>query len=132
MTTRARHWKQHWDPSADFVFLRRLRMDGGSVPNFVLPGDPVTDEMRERMGLARLRRWWDARAIGLAEFDPTTRSRKPESTETPAAGIAHTGRGWYTVTFADGETKRVRGESQAREELAMRVNARAIRAGLEQ
>lgn len=123
---RIRHWKQRWDPTAEFVFAKRLRMGGGSGGAFVVPGDPVTPEMRERMGVARLRRWWEAGVIQLAEFDPTVRGGKPK------AGIESNGRGWYTVTFADGETKRVRGKANAELELRLRVNAAGLRQELEQ
>jgi hypothetical protein len=155
--SRTRHWKQHWDADADYIFLRRLRMDGGSIPNFVLPGDPVTEEIKQKLGMARVRRWWDNETIGLANFDPTQRSRRtalvmesveknggvaliePElvvngdavrasvQVELPApastGGFEHTGGGWYTITFEDGSTERIRGKAKAEAALAARVNA---------
>lgn len=113
MRTRTRrHWKQRWDPSAPLVFLKRLRMGDDPKKPFVFPGDPVTNAMREKLGLARLRIWWNAKIIERADFDPTVRGG---ISKTPAvqSGIVHTGRGWYTVTFDDGSTKRVRGKDKA-------------------
>jgi hypothetical protein len=127
MKTRTRHWKQRWDANAPMIFLKRMRMGDDPQRPFVLPGDPVTDAIREHIGPHRLRRWWDARVIGRADFDPTVRG----GYAAPAAGIEHTGRGWYVVTFDDGSTKRVRGEDNAKLELSLRVNAGALRAALE-
>jgi len=48
-----RHWKQHWDPNAEFEFLRPVRLPNGQQTQ---PGDPVTDEIREMLqSLARVR-----------------------------------------------------------------------------
>lgn len=115
--SRTRHWKQRWDPSASYVFRRRLRMDGGSHPKFVMPGDPVTPEIIAKLGMVRVKRWWEAQTIERADFDPTVRGGvakvKPAVVEESTAGIEHTGRGWYTVTLSDGSTARVRGKEAA-------------------
>lgn len=87
-----RHWKQHWDPDADLVFLRSMKIGEG-----VKPGDPVTPAMRQQLGLPRLRRFWRAQVVGLADFDPTSRSRKIEAT------ITCKGHGWYNVLLPNGE-----------------------------
>jgi hypothetical protein len=66
--SKMRHWRQRWDPEAELVFLRRLRMGDDPERPFVLPGDPVTSEIRTKLGTHRLRRWWDAGAVGLANW----------------------------------------------------------------
>ena len=122
-TLRTRHWKQHWDPSAEFVFAKRLRMGDDPKKPFVLPGDPVTEAMREKLGMARIRRWWDAKIVQLADFDATTRSRKIESAEKvveaydPAltqlseeklpTGVTKNG-GWFSVQFPEGKIVKCR------------------------
>jgi hypothetical protein len=68
MVTRTRHWKQHWDPSADLIFRKRLRMGDDPEKPCVLPGDPVTDEHREKLGMARIRRWFDNGTLEIANF----------------------------------------------------------------
>jgi len=66
-TTRlGRNWKHRWDPSADFVYLKRLRMGDDPQRPFVLPGDRVSDAERAKLGLARLRRWFEAGVVGLS------------------------------------------------------------------
>ncbi len=65
-----RHWKQRYDPDAKFVFLKRLKLGLNVKKPWVLPGDPVpTGDVR--LGRGRLKRWWEAGIIGLADFvDP--------------------------------------------------------------
>ena len=62
-----RHWKEHWDPTSDLVFTKKMRLgfDGRQV---VLPGDPVTPAMREKLGIHRLKIWWQARFVGRADW----------------------------------------------------------------
>ena len=60
--SKLRHWKEHWDPHADLMFLKPLLIVGEQKQR----GDPVTDEIRDRLGLNRLRRWWDAGYLALA------------------------------------------------------------------
>ncbi len=75
-----RHWKQRWDPKADLVFCRRMRMGTAKNP-FVIPGDPVTPMMRAKLGIVRLRRWWDAMMIGRADFSSNVRGGVVEKVE---------------------------------------------------
>lgn len=67
-----RHWKQQWDPNAALVFLKRLRMGDDPENPYVLPGDPVTKAIRAKLGTNRLRRWWEARVVGLADWLPNS------------------------------------------------------------
>ncbi len=64
-----RHYKQRWDPNADLVYLKRLRLGDNPRKPFVLPGEPVTQEQRDKLGLARLKRWFDNKTIGLADYE---------------------------------------------------------------
>lgn len=62
--TRIRSWKERWDPQAEFVFAKRLKLGLADQP-VVMPGDPVD---KVQFSLQRLRRWWTAGAIRLAAF----------------------------------------------------------------
>jgi len=68
MSGRVRHWKQRFDKDADFVFLRHLRTGLDPDNPFSNPGDPVPKD--DRIKGHRLKRWWEARIIGLANFVP--------------------------------------------------------------
>lgn len=68
MSTRTRHWKQHWDPSADLIFRRRLRFGSDPKKPFILPGDPLTDEARAKLGPARVRRWFENGTLEIPNF----------------------------------------------------------------
>ena len=74
-----RHWKQRWTPGAKLVFRRRMVLGCCGV-DVVEPGDPVTDEMLTFFG-HRMRRWWDAGHIELAEWPLTPASKAPEAPE---------------------------------------------------
>lgn len=67
---RIRHWKQRYDPDAKFVFLKRLKLGLDPKKPVVAPGDPVpVGDIR--LGRARIKRWWHAGIIGLADWvDP--------------------------------------------------------------
>lgn len=70
-----RHWKQRWNPDAEFVFLKRLKL-GIEGHEFVQPGDPVPKA--HPLIRNRLRRWWAAEIIGLADFEvKKTGSNRP-------------------------------------------------------
>lgn len=73
---RQRHWKQHWDPNADLIFRKRLRMGDKPEKPFCLPGEPVTKEQREKLGPARLRRWFENGTLELANFTPPEPQRE--------------------------------------------------------
>ncbi len=83
-----RHWKQHWDPSADLVAKRRLRM--GDDPNkpFVLPGEIITQAQREKLGLNRLRRWFENGTLQLADFVAPEPQRRLALQTRPCAPVA--------------------------------------------
>lgn len=88
------------------------------------PGDPVTDEIVAALGRHRLKMWWEAGYIELAEYEaPKPHALQLEEQhaigncldgpELPAEAIVHTGGGWYDVTFPDGSTERVHGKKRA-------------------
>ncbi len=107
--SKLRHWKQRWSPTADLIFLKKLKLGDG----FVLPGDPVTPEIREKLGLHRLRRWWDAGVLALAE------AQAPNHVEKTYPFVEKGKAGWYTVTLAEGESPcRIRGKDAVQELLA--------------
>ena len=57
-----RNWKERWDPEAEFVYNKRLKMGLDPENPWVMPGDPV-DKLA--LGIRRLHRWWDAGTIRL-------------------------------------------------------------------
>lgn len=101
---RIRHWKERFDPSADLIFSKRMRlhMCGVETVNY---GDPVTDEMKDELGKHRMLVWWNANVIQLAPADAPARV---EPTTEPA--VEKLGGGWYNVTPADGDTVKVHGK----------------------
>lgn len=78
---RIRHWKQRYDPDAKFVFLKRLKLGLDKKKPVVMPGDPVpTGDIR--LGRARIKRWWHAGIIGLADWvDPDVLKLQKRATE---------------------------------------------------
>lgn len=63
-----RNWRQRWDPNADLVFNRRVRLGDNPRKPFALPGDKVTKKMRSKFGLNRLRRWFETGIVSLANW----------------------------------------------------------------
>jgi hypothetical protein len=63
-----RHYKQHWDPKADLVFARRLRIGSNPKKPFAMPGEKVTKKIREKLGANRLRRWFENGTLEIANF----------------------------------------------------------------
>lgn len=59
-----RNWKERWDPDAEFVFNKRLKLGLDAENPWVMPGDPV-DKLA--LGIRRLHRWWDAGMISLSK-----------------------------------------------------------------
>lgn len=68
MSTRTRHWKQHWDPKVDLIFRRRLRFGSDPEKPFILPGEALTEEHRVKLGMARVRRWFENGTLEIADF----------------------------------------------------------------
>ena len=64
-----RNWKERWDPNAEFVFNKRLKLGLDTENPWVLPGDPVD---KEALGICRLHRWWDAGMISLDKESDNT------------------------------------------------------------
>jgi hypothetical protein len=104
---RVRHWKQHFDPRADYVFLKAMKLGEGEVR----PGDPLTQELRDaHVSDVRLKFWWKARVVGLAEFyeAPVSEPR-----------VVRRGGGWYEVTMpGETEPRTVRGSAALEQLLA--------------
>jgi hypothetical protein len=94
--SKLRHWKEHWDPHADLMFLKHLTIMGEKKKR----GDPVTQEIRNKLGINRLRRWWDAGYLALSDSP-----QAPAKTDGP---VRDCGKGWFEVTFPDGTKKKVR------------------------
>tara|TARA_R110000796_G_scaffold41179_2_gene101983 strand:+ start:28452 stop:28799 length:348 start_codon:yes stop_codon:yes gene_type:complete len=63
-----RHWKQRFEADADLIFSKRMKLGCCGV-DVVNPGDIVTEDMKAALGRNRLRLWWEAKRIELANFD---------------------------------------------------------------
>lgn len=107
---RIRHWKQHWDSSAPLVFTKRLRMGDDPDKPFVMPGDPVTPEMRSKLGLHRLRHWWNAGVVERADVELRPTRHQPKQ-EKGLPRVEARSRGHYILHFADGSQERLRGKA---------------------
>lgn len=71
---RLRHWKQRYDADAKFVFTRRLKLGLDKKKPWVLPGDPVpSGDVRIK---GRLKRWWHAGVIALADWESPEAARE--------------------------------------------------------
>jgi len=113
---KVRHWKQRFDPEAEFIWRRAARVPGGSAA----PGDRVE---KSAFPLRRLRKLWDAEWIELAEWEAPDMRRRRLAAEArdgaeargdvPPAGdvvVEYVGGSWYEVRVAGAEaSERVRG-----------------------
>ena len=58
-----RHWKQRFDKNAEFIWRRPITWQGKTVK----AGDPTPQDLQDNK--TKLRRFWEARVIELAEFE---------------------------------------------------------------
>lgn len=63
----SRHWRQHFDGNADFIYRRPMKIDTENGPKTVYPGEMVD---KDQWGGAKLRRLWESNYIELADFRP--------------------------------------------------------------
>jgi len=62
-----RHWKQQFNADAAFIARKRLNLSCGVIePGEILPQEAIDD-----MGRTKLKRFWAAKRIELAQFEPT-------------------------------------------------------------
>ena len=127
-----RHWRQRFNPDAAFVLRRPLLIFGEPFPR----GHRLSDEQVLAIGRTKIRRWWESKAIELADFaddavarpqrdenrpeTPRERQESPERVDSndappkadkaPEIAIQDVGGSWYSVTI-DGETTKVRGRA---------------------
>lgn len=73
---RRRDWRQRWDPNAPLEFCRRVRVGDDPKKPFALPGDLVSDELREKVGPNRLRMWFETGTVQLAGWVPPEPQRR--------------------------------------------------------
>lgn len=132
---RLRHWKQQFDPNAQFIWRRATTFNGVECK----AGDVLSDDVILKMGVNKLRRLWQSSRIELHEFEaPQTSHPRPSGAAlgqpsgdsqplaAPAAtppseggterdiSIKHVGGPWFIVTI-DGTTHKVRGRAKAAE-----------------
>jgi len=115
-----RHWKQHWDPDAPLVFIRRMNL-GIKGARVVNPGDEVTPAIRAALSpcparaTARLRRWWNAKLLAIKGWqapDEIQRARRDRGL--PRLELQDMGKGWFLVYGAEaGKYVKVRGRKNA-------------------
>jgi len=119
----SRHWKQRWEAGAPLIFTKRLRMGDG----WVVPGQPVTDELREQCRLDdhRLRNWWNGGFVARSDMDLPPHLQKAmeeweaAQTEKTFPHVEKGKAGWYTVIMAkDADPVKVHGKKKLEEMLA--------------
>jgi len=74
-----RHWKQRFQKDAEFIWRRPITWQG----KIVKAGDPIPKDLQENK--TKLRRFWEARVIELAQFEEpdVLTGQKPEPTPEP-------------------------------------------------
>jgi len=102
--SKLRHWKERYDPERDLFFLKRLRMGDG----YVFPGDPVTEEMREKLGPHRLKTWWKGGTIAH-EVPAGAMHRVAEQKEGTYPKVLKSNTSWFTVEVSEGDVRKVNG-----------------------
>lgn len=114
--SRIRHWKERWDPKADMVFNRYLTVMGVEVK----PGDPVSAELRAKLGPHRLKIWWTAGTVRLATFVPNPKpaAKKPAPKPQLEVGIYPKKKDQWLVVAPNGVKRLVKGEEAAKALLA--------------
>lgn len=115
-----RHWKQQFQPNAAFVFRKTTVWDQNTT---FLPGDPVPEGL---LPAHRLRRYWEAGRIELAEFDEPLKvdsgfNHEEDDPERAAVlrevQVEAVGGNWFKVRYGD-QTYKERG----REALSARLD----------
>ena len=132
---RLRHWKQQFDPNAQFIWRRATTFNGVECA----AGDILTEDVILGMGVNKLRRLWQASRIELHQFEapPTSHPLPSGAAAAPPSGdprplvappgtapseggtgrdisIKHVGGPWFIVTI-DGTNHKVRGRAKAAE-----------------
>ena len=86
-------WREpRWHTNPPLVFSKSLKLGDQRV----VPGDPVTEEIREKLGPHRLKVWWRAGVLGTP---------LPGLSKSSSRKVADLGGGWYSVNGS-----RVRGK----------------------
>lgn len=125
-----RHWKQNFDPNARLVYRKRRKF-ALSPTGFMEPGEVMPPEVQAKVGRHKLKMWWRAGWIELADFEAPKpyKQRLAEQAQAnldidhslggpsvdDSEGMTHLGGGWYDVTLPDGSTERVQGKVKAQE-----------------
>lgn len=82
-----RHWRQKWDPDAELIATRRLRLGDDPKKPFVLRGEVISADVRETLGLHRLQRWFESGILALADFDAPEPQRRLALREKALASV---------------------------------------------
>lgn len=80
MNKRIRHWKQHYSAEKTLVLMKNMTFNGVSMK----AGDVLSDEMRAALGPYKLKLWWEAQMICIADHIPA----KPEVMAAAPAKVA--------------------------------------------
>lgn len=100
-----RHYKQRWDPNAEFVWRRRCLLRSELEEPYTAPGDRVD---KNQLASGKLRMLWNAGYIELADWTPPEDRR--HATPKRARAVLHDdGGGWYTLEVAGQRAERIRG-----------------------
>ena len=106
-----RSWKEHWNPEAPLIFLKRLKL-GVPGHEVVAMGDPVTPAIRKHLGNRRLHIWWDARFVGSRDYAIAVGLVDAPTTTVGATlppNVKALKGNWYDVKLSSGIMRKVRG-----------------------
>ena len=112
-----RHWRQRFDPKAEFIFRRARTYDGKTYQ----PGEKIPKALKENR--RKLLFMWEAKYIELAEWEaPKTAFNSPPESKDPTKELAgvtvpdgytvEQAGPWYTVAAPDGTAKKVNGKKK--------------------
>lgn len=107
-----RHWKQRFNPDAKFIFRRGVLFG----PKRYDRGDLCPEELlRNKL---KLRNFWEARVIELAEFEVPDIITGQRPSIPPGVTVEGPNKGgWFSMTLQDGSVEKIRGKEGVDERL---------------
>ena len=101
-----RHWKQRFNKNAKFIWRKAILFDGEKTEM----GAPIPESLDANK--TKLRRFWEAGTIELAEFEApdVATGQIPDPTDLPEGVTVTSGKGnWFVVVIGE-EKQKVNGK----------------------